>query len=1532
MNLRRDLLRAAGFVLVVGLLIPFLTVPAGAGSAALQGPGLSVDPSSGPAGSTVTVSGSGWTGSNPDYVIFWDSVGGTQLGTFSPSGGSWSTNVTIPGGAAPGGHTIWACQGYGGEFEDCVSTGFTVVEVDTPTPSLTFTPSPTFTLSVTPTPTHTPSPTLAECIDEINVLSPGHFDDLGGVETTDFVVEVIYGRDEPPEVLFYVNDRYRAYTQWPDPAPGTTVEVEHDEADPHRYLFTLPDVSIGRGYEEFKVEVPGTCAASDHTYRQFNNGEPFTPTPRPDECGGLGLDPDAPVIRFEEDSALHLGREVRELYGVVFGRNFETYVPETSTPRSGSRVGTSTASAEFGSQLRPIRLSFLRPLQAVGMFVGLDSARYVESEVTATLTLYGYREDGSDLVRLGAVSTSFAPEPSDVVHCLVYEAEAGDRITKASLEYTDTAGTSLAERRIMDDLTLVFSEDEEIPDQPPAVEIMRPEEGVTIDSPDLVTRAEIVEDLDLEEVRYRLNDGEWREVGASPLAEDPTAFYSAAALPHEDLRVLAENTLTYQAEDGEGQVGEDTVTFRYEPDEPFAFHDMEFRFTQHGPFDLIGFPDRMIAHKSSALRVTGLPQFGALVGPVAIDEAELTVNWLYGGSRKYRGHRQAGSGFAPGGPFQGEAEIYFLLDGQGLEPGPVVFELSLTIGERVVYRNMLGWAEFRTASPQYVYVVPFADPLRGQYALDFYTEMMNMARVYPVRDGAAPFGSPLAESGDAGLIFQVSPSHVSMPNGTSPYVPFDSYAWNLVQDEADERARLETADGAPIDCNGDGKIEDEWDLDKVAWLVAAEDGEDRTYAIEKMEPRGSMQWNWVAPEDADGDGVISYDDLSKFVVEFYDLDGDEAWHDFEGAARDRFSPGDPYHTYKDSNRNCILDDGERSTLALGAQRKDNAWNYMRSIAEYRMQQFADEHGLPRMATVAILPASRMTTAGILGNCGDSGICWATAGRGMTIGHELGHGWGLEHDTPREIPDGALNLSERSWIEEGATRNFIFEAVGNQPRENFASVDRFFQLMDQADNGWDYFNLAAVGSGSPGLAAVRQPQPQDTQLVLTLLGNLTLAGELEVQELFVREGAPPAAPEPGEYELVFLTESGDELASVPFGVRTQTVCDGCPHGLETVTFEQPYVTVRAAFPAAAQRIRIRRGDQNLASVERSVYAPEVEWVRAPIGEVERGQTIQLRWQASDRDDEDLTYRLEYSADGGRTFSTVARRLAESSYAWTPDAVPGSSQARLRIVASDGFNRVAETSPEFSLAGAAPQLSIISPETETQVGDQSVLVLEAVAIDAEDGALDGDSIAWFDSNDQQIGRGGRLQLQNLELGEKTFTARASDSEGNEVEASITVEVVESPDPLPARTLAMVETDVSEPMLAAGACQPDQARLTATFPTGMGVQRAVAVVRAGQIPHSVLEMEAEGEERFEAALTVSDEDPVAGWEFAVMSETASGQVWSRPSGFEVVACPESAEERTEREPGRNVPLMLALSALALVVIGGLGLGGYLLLRRRG
>ena len=74
-------------------------------------PAVSVSPSSGPPGTTVTVNGSGFApGFNAG--IRWD---GATLNSFTmPGSGSFSRSISVPGGAGAGGHTISACNYFGG--------------------------------------------------------------------------------------------------------------------------------------------------------------------------------------------------------------------------------------------------------------------------------------------------------------------------------------------------------------------------------------------------------------------------------------------------------------------------------------------------------------------------------------------------------------------------------------------------------------------------------------------------------------------------------------------------------------------------------------------------------------------------------------------------------------------------------------------------------------------------------------------------------------------------------------------------------------------------------------------------------------------------------------------------------------------------------------------------------------------------------------------------------------------------------------------------------------------------------------------------------------------------------------------------------------------------------------------------------------------------------------------------------------------------------------------------------------------------
>jgi hypothetical protein len=277
--------RAAG----LGLFFAALALLPQSGVGASHGNTLSVNPTSGLAGASVTVSGTGWTvGVNPPYLIFWEAPGGTQLGSFSPgSGGNWSTGVTIPGGASPGGHAIVACEGYGIEFQDCLSAPFTVVAPSpTPThtpggpPTSTQTPRPSRTPTVTGLPTRTPTPTVEGCQDAIGFLQPLEGSDLEGVPTTDFVVDIIH-RSGGELRLRFNRVGYIVYTLWPDVVAGTTVEMVEDPASAGHYTMTIRDVPIVLGYNYWQVLLYETCLPRGVALVSFYNGVAPTRTPSP---------------------------------------------------------------------------------------------------------------------------------------------------------------------------------------------------------------------------------------------------------------------------------------------------------------------------------------------------------------------------------------------------------------------------------------------------------------------------------------------------------------------------------------------------------------------------------------------------------------------------------------------------------------------------------------------------------------------------------------------------------------------------------------------------------------------------------------------------------------------------------------------------------------------------------------------------------------------------------------------------------------------------------------------------------------------------------------------------------------------------------------------------------------------------------------------------------------------------------------------------------------------------------------------------
>ena len=123
------------FVLSLGLQL-ITAAPAAAAS-------LTLSPSSGVAGTSVQVIGTGFPASFP-VALCWDGSGCSDLGTFqSGSGSTFSASVTIPPDALAGGHQIMACrQG----SQTCATALFSVLPSATTTSTTTTVTTPSTTV------------------------------------------------------------------------------------------------------------------------------------------------------------------------------------------------------------------------------------------------------------------------------------------------------------------------------------------------------------------------------------------------------------------------------------------------------------------------------------------------------------------------------------------------------------------------------------------------------------------------------------------------------------------------------------------------------------------------------------------------------------------------------------------------------------------------------------------------------------------------------------------------------------------------------------------------------------------------------------------------------------------------------------------------------------------------------------------------------------------------------------------------------------------------------------------------------------------------------------------------------------------------------------------------------------------------------------------------------------------------------------------------------------------------------------------
>jgi hypothetical protein len=184
-------------------------------------------------------------------------------------------------------------------------------------------------------------------------------------------------------------------------------------------------------------------------------------------------------------------------------------------------------------------------------------------------------------------------------------------------------------------------------------------------------------------------------------------------------------------------------------------------------------------------------------------------------------------------------------------------------------------------------------------------------------------------------------------------------------------------------------------------------------------------------------------------------------------------------------------------------------------------------------------------------------------------------------------------------------------------------------------------------------------------------------------------------------------------------------------------------------------------------------PSVSLLDPSGGEIwESGDTPTVRWTAGDVDGDQLFYRVDYSRDGGESWRTLARDLTGSELPVDAAFLPGSDQARVRVLASDGVNTAFDESGPFTVARKDPLLAIGGVAEGAIVEAGETLNFIADYADPDEEGIPDAAFVWRAARYGVLGFGPRLELLASELppGPQQLSVSVPGIEGAQVSARV------------------------------------------------------------------------------------------------------------------------------------------------------------------
>lgn len=303
-------------------------------------------------------------------------------------------------------------------------------------------------------------------------------------------------------------------------------------------------------------------------------------------------------------------------------------------------------------------------------------------------------------------------------------------------------------------------------------------------------------------------------------------------------------------------------------------------------------------------------------------------------------------------------------------------------------------------------------------------------------------------------------------------------------------------------------------------------------------------------------------------------------------------------------------------------------------------------------------------------------------------------------------------------------------------------------------------IAAAPDGASGLVAVSGMIASDesaAELILAYRLPAPLAASVTPPASQSLAGLAPEATPDGDYRLQLLSGSGAVLVSQPVTpLHDSEQQAGATYSFMATMPDEP----------GAAALRLTRDGVELARRAISDNAPVVSNV-TPAAGASYGDRLPISWNGSDADGDPLHYVVQYSPDGGASWQAIATGVSGTRLTVSDTRnLAGSENARVRVIANDGFNVGMATSGAFTLQPHAPEAIIGSPLGGEAFAVNDEIVVEGNGIDAEDGYLSGSALQWqLSGPSSSAASGEQFALNNLAPGSYTLQLTATDSDGEE-----------------------------------------------------------------------------------------------------------------------------------------------------------------------